>query len=172
MKLFDPDWLLGAVIAVAASTAQAADPRAPDQDFFDKAAIAGLYEVKAGALARRHGGSERVRNYAGMMVNDHGNANQKLQALAGSKGVTLPGKLDAAHQKKLDKLARAGTGKAFDEEFADQMEASHDQALKLFEKALKKAKDLDVRAFAAATLPTLRIHSAMAEALDRKDVSP
>lgn len=161
-----------AAVLLVTATAPAVEPKAPDHEFFAKAAIAGMYEVKAGELGQKNGTGTSVRNFATMMVNDHSGANDKLKALAQKKGVILPPGPDASHQKMLDKLARHQPGKEFDEEFADQMEDSHDKAVKLFEKAAKNAKDPDVRAFAAATLPTLRNHSEMAEALDQKDVAP
>jgi putative membrane protein len=107
-----------------------------------------------------------------MMVADHSAANAKLKALAAQKKVVLPSALDKGHQKDLDKLSKAKPGKDFDETYADLMEDSHDKAVKLFEGASKNATDPDVSAFASATLPTLRQHQKMAEALDDEDVSP
>ena len=154
------------------STILAADPDAADQEFYDKAAISGLFEVKASEVAAKRATNPKAKSFAEMMVADHSAANAKLKALAAQKKVVLPSALDKAHQNDLDKLNKAKPGKDFDEAYADLMEDGHDKAVKLFEDASKNAKDPDVSAFAAATLPTLRQHREIAEALDDEDVSP
>jgi putative membrane protein len=50
------------------------------------------------------------------------------------------------------------SGDAFDREYMNMMVKDHEKDVKEFEKASTKAKDPDVRAFAAKTLPTLREH--------------
>jgi len=60
-------------------------------------------------------------------------------------------------QKGIDKLSGL-SGDAFDREYINMMVKDHEKDVKEFEKASTKAKDPDVRAFAAKTLPTLRDH--------------
>lgn len=162
---------LSLLLAAAMPVAGFAAP-APDQEFFDKAAVAGLFEVKSSEVALKRASDPALKSFAQMMVSDHGAANGKLKALAAKKNVKLPQGLDKEHQKNLDKLAAAKNGRAFDETYADLMEDGHDQAVELFETASKDAKDPDVRAFAAETLPTLKHHSEAAERLDKRDVAP
>ena len=59
--------------------------------------------------------------------------------------------------KGMNKLSGL-SGDAFDREYVDMMVKDHEKAVKEFENASMKAKDPDVRAFAAKTLPTLREH--------------
>ena len=61
---------------------------------------------------------------------------------------------DQEHANKLSGLS----GDAFDREYINMMVKDHEKDVKEFEKASTKAKDPDVRAFAAKTLPTLREH--------------
>lgn len=61
---------------------------------------------------------------------------------------------DQEHMNKLSSLS----GDAFDREYINMMVKDHEKDVKEFEKASTKAKDPDVRAFAAKTLPTLREH--------------
>ncbi|PPE72021.1 DUF305 domain-containing protein [Solimonas fluminis] len=152
----------------------AADPlaQAPDQEFFDKAAVAGMFEVQSSEIALQLGSDPAIKSFAQMMVTDHSAANAKLKSLALAKGVMLPTGLDKDHQAKLEKLKAAKPGKEFDETYADLMEDGHDDAVQLFEKASKKAKDKDVQKLAAETLPTLKHHSEKAEKLDKKRVAP
>ncbi len=149
----------------------AATAAAPDQKFFDKAAMAGMFEVQSSEIAVQQSTDPQITTFAKMMIADHGAANAKLKTLATNKGVTLPSTLDKDHQEKLDKLKAAAPGKEFNEAYSDLMEDGHDDAVNLFENASDDAKDKDVRKFAADTLPTLKRHSEHAEKLDSKDVA-
>ena len=60
-------------------------------------------------------------------------------------------------QAGMNKLAGL-SGSAFDREYVNMMVKDHEKDVKEFEKASMKAKDPDVRAWAAKTLPTLREH--------------
>lgn len=160
------------LLSLAALFSGLAGAASSDQEFFDKAAVAGLFEVQSSEVAMQRSSNPQVKAFAKMMIEDHGAANSRLKALATKKGVTLPTGLDDDHQKKLDDLKAAKTGKAFDESYADLMEDGHDDAVALFEDASEDAKDKDLRQFAAETLPTLRRHSEHAEKLDSQDISP
>lgn len=154
-----------------AATAQAAVER-DDLEFLKKAAIAGEFEVQSSRLAQKTGSTPEIKAFADSMVRDHGAAGDELKALAKSKGVALPKGLDKAHAEKLAKLKAEKPGKDFNEEYADLMEDSHDDAVKLFQDAADKARDPDIKAFAQKTLPTLKMHSEHAEKLDMADLSP
>jgi putative membrane protein len=65
--------------------------------------------------------------------------------------------MDLSDQEHMNKLSGL-TGDAFDREYINMMVKDHEKDVKEFEKASTKAKDADVRAFAAKTLPTLREH--------------
>lgn len=162
-----------AALSVAAHSlgAQAAvDPA--DMEFMKKAAIAGQFEIKSSEVALTRGGTPAVKDFAGMMVKDHGAAAAELSALAAKKGVALPKDLDAEHAKNLGALQKTKTGKDFDEKYADLMEDGHDDAVKLFATAADSAKDPEVKAYAQKTLPTLKMHSEHAEKLDMRNVAP
>jgi putative membrane protein len=136
-----------------------------DREFFEKAAAGGLFEVEAGKLAESKGTGADVKSFGSMLVKDHSAANDELKTLAGSKGVQLPAALPADKQKKLDKLAKA---KDFDKEFIKEVGLDdHKKDISLFEKTSKDAKDPDVKAFAAKTLPTLKQHREHAEGLNK-----
>jgi len=90
-------------------------------------------------------------------VTDHTKANTELMALATSKGLTLPDKLDAANQAKADKLSKL-EGEAFDKAYIAEMVAAHKKAVSLFEGASKSLKDDELKGFAEKTLPTLKMH--------------
>jgi len=66
------------------------------------------------------------------------------------------------------KLLDGKVGADFDKAFASAAVSDHKKAVKAFEKAANEAKDADVKAFAAKTLPALKEHLSMAEALQKK----
>ncbi len=137
------------MIALAASN--------PDASFYKNAAEGGIAEVDAGHLAQDKGNSQQVKDFGAMMVKDHTAANEKLQTLASSKGVTLPtsaGVGQMATKAKLNVL----TGDTFDKSYVKNQIAAHRQTIALFRKEISSGQDADAKAFATATLPTVRAH--------------
>lgn len=143
---------------------QAADNLEDDSEFAIKAASGGMMEVELGNLAMQKATNARVKEFARMMVDDHTKANSELKSLAASKNITLPATMGNDHQKHLDDL-RAKSGADFDKAYMDLMVEDHDEDIDLFEKASNNAKDADVKAFAAKTLPTLRKHHESAKSI-------
>jgi len=135
-----------------------------DRDFMIKAAQGGMAEVKTGNLAATQAQNSKVKAFGERMVKDHSQANDKLMALAQSKGVTLPTKPDSKDQHTLEHL-QGLSGTDFDKAYADDMVKDHKTDVREFERAANNASDPDVKSFAQQTLPTLKHHLAMAEAL-------
>lgn len=131
--------------------------------FVKKAAIAGMAEVQAGKIAESKAQDPKVKQFAQQMVADHTKANEELAAIAKKKGMTVPTKLDTEHQTMIQGL-NAKSGKAFDDAYSEQMQASHAQAVALFQGAVTSS-DPDLAAFAKQTLPTLEEHKQEASAL-------
>ena len=157
----------GVVAAQATAPAGASAPRAAhaDSSFMKNAAEAGFAEIDAGNLALQKGSSAEVKSFAQKMVDDHKKADGELQTLAASKGVKLPTEATMVAKGKAKILEkRDGTG--FDHAYAENQVSAHKDAVKLFEKAAMDAKDADVKAWAAKTLPTLQHHLQEAQALE------
>ncbi len=130
---------------------------ANDSKFATTAANAGMTEVNAGKMAQEKAVSTRIKNFATMMVNDHTKAGDELAAIAKTKNITLPPEPDADSKKMTADMAKK-SGKAFDKAYVNQMVDDHKKAVKLFEDASQNCKDPDLKAFAAKTLPTLKMH--------------
>jgi putative membrane protein len=129
----------------------------PDASFYKNAAEGGISEVDAGHLAQDKGNSQKVKDFGAMMVKDHSAANEKLQALASSKNVTLPTSASVgqmATKAKLDVLS----GDTFDKSYVKGQISAHRDTIALFRKEMSSGQDADAKAFATATLPTLRAH--------------
>src|ERR1700727_2200745 len=129
----------------------------PDESFYKNAAEGGIFEVDAGKLAQDKGNSQQVKDFGAMMVKDHSAANEKLQALAASKNITLPTTpsiTQAASKAKLDVLS----GDTFDKSYVKGQISAHRQTIALFRKEISSGQDSDAKTFATTTLPTVKAH--------------
>jgi len=150
--------LLAALASVGASAfsfpALAADSA---QDFVNKAAVGGMFEVESSKLADTAAQAGSVKDFAHMMVADHSAANKKLEKISGEQKLTVPSALDAAHQAVLDKLNNAKGG-SFDQAYVQAQRDAHDEAVSLFEGYAEDGDNAALKAFASETLPTLKMH--------------
>jgi len=128
-----------------------------DAKFAVDAANGGMAEVALGKLALTKTANAKVKEFANMMVNDHGKANEELMALAKSKNITLPATVSADKQKEADDLGKK-MGADFDKAYVDAMVDGHKKTIALFEDESKNAKDPDLKAFVDKTLPTIKMH--------------
>ena len=135
-----------------------------DTEFAVDAADGGMIEVKLAELAKTNGSSKTVKDFADMMIKDHGKANEELKALAQQKNITLPMSVSEDKQKDYDDLAKK-KGKDFDKAYAAYMVDDHKEDIEDFEKAAKDGKDPEVKAWAAGKVPTLQHHLEMAQAM-------
>lgn len=136
-----------------------------DRNFVTTAAADGMFEVEAAKVASEKATDPAVKAFASMLVEHHTKVNEELKALASTKNVTLPSELPTDRQAELEKL-RSVSGAAFDRQFVREVGIKDHQAdIRSFEKASRDAKDPQVKAWAAKTLPTLREHYAQAQTL-------
>jgi putative membrane protein len=129
----------------------------PDESFYKDATEGGLAEVEQGQLAADKGQSQAVKNFGSMMVHDHSAANEKLKGIAAKKGIDLPtspGMMEMATRTKLQALS----GDSFDKSYIKGMIKDHQDDIAAFEKEATTGQDPQAKAFAKATLPTLRAH--------------
>jgi putative membrane protein len=136
-----------------------------DASFLKNAAEGGLYEIQAGKIALDKATDPQVKAFAQKLIDDHTKANDELSQLATSKGLKLPTSPSLTEQAKLKTLEHWSQS-GFDEHFAKGVGVSeHEDDVKTFQKESTEAKDADVKAFAAKTLPTLQEHLATARQL-------
>lgn len=128
-----------------------------DAKFAVDAANGGMGEVALSKLAQGKASNAKVKEFADMMITDHSKANDELMALAKTKNIALPDSVGADNKMKSEELAKKA-GKEFDKAYVDVMLTDHKKTVSLFEDASKNAKDADIKAFAAKTLPTLKAH--------------
>jgi len=128
-----------------------------DDNFLVEAASGGMMEVQLGNLAQQNAASAQVKEFGKMMVTDHTKANAELTTLARLKNIAIPNEPGADHMDHINEMKKM-KGADFDKHYMSMMTDDHEEDVKKFESASKNAKDEDVRAFAAKTLPVLRTH--------------
>lgn len=131
-----------------------------DAKFTTQAAIGGMAEVELGKMALEKSSNPQVKEFATMMVKDHGMANTELMAIAKQKNITLPSTVDDEHKKKMEDLSKK-TGADFDKAYVSAMVDGHKSTLKLMEDESKDGKDADLKSFATKTAPIVQSHLVM-----------
>lgn len=131
--------------------------KSPDAAFAVKAAQGGVSEVKLGHLAAEKGSSPDVKAFGQQMVDDHSKANEQLNAVAASEGMTLPADVTGKQQAMYDRLSRL-SGAEFDSAYVKDMVMDHQEDVKEFGKEAQKGSDEKIKSFASQTLPVLQGH--------------
>jgi len=137
---------------------------ADDAKFAVDAANGGMTEIALSKVAAGRTSNAKIKDFANMMVMDHGKAGDELKAIAKTKNITLPDSLNADSKKAVADLSKK-TASDFDKAYVDKMVSDHKSTVDLFEKASKNVKDADLKAFADKTLPTIKGHLANIQAM-------
>lgn len=161
--------LIALALTVTSAVAFGADDalHRSDKEFITDTYENGLREVKMGELAQAKTGNADVKALANHIVTDHNKANAELKTLAENKKVAVPTDLTMLAKGKA-KMLDGKSGADFDKAFVETMVEGHKKSVKAFEKTSSDAKDADVKAWAAKTLPTLKMHLSMAEDAQKK----
>jgi putative membrane protein len=171
--------MAGAVHAQQDSSAQAqpagqSQPGAKamdlDKHFMKSVAGGNMFEIQLSQLAQQKSQDEKVKQFAQKMVQDHTKAGEELKQLAQSKGVQLPQQLPEMKQEELQ-IFQTLSGAEFDQAYKSCMKVGHAKNVAAFEEKSKHAKDAELKAWTAKTLPTLKMHKqhVMAMTGDRGD---
>ncbi|RRZ96966.1 DUF4142 domain-containing protein [Erwinia sp. 198] len=131
---------------------------AGDEKAVKDMAQANINEIAAAKLALSKAQSSDVKAFAQQMVEDHGAALSKVQAVAQQKGVTLPTEPDASHKAIAAKLEKQ-SGNAFDKMYMENAGTKdHKMVLAKLKSDAMQIKDADVKALADAHTPVVEQH--------------
>ena len=114
-------------------------------------------EVALSQLAVTNASSQQVKDFAQMMIRDHGLLNAQLGDLASSKGIDITEAVAKGQKKGVASLEKK-QGADFDKAYLKEMVEGHDKTVKAFTKESEKGKDADIQAFATKNLPTIQMH--------------
>jgi putative membrane protein len=141
----------------------------PDQQFLSEMAHGNIAEIELGRLAQDKAASAAVKQFGKRLVTDHSRALDELKMIAADKNMTLPATADPKHKAVKDTLSGM-SGQRFDRAFAERMVQAHTDTLNKLQRAAKSFGDLDVKAWAAKTLPTVEEHLELAKNLSGRAV--
>jgi len=157
---------MGASGAGQAAAGSGAKLSASDEKAVKDMAMADMAEVETGKLALSKSQNSEVKAFAQQMVDDHGQALSKVQALAQARGVTLPTELDAKHKAMAAKLEKL-SGDAFDKAYmAGAGVKDHKDTKSKLTSDAKKIKDADVKALADQHMPVVEQHLKSAQQMN------
>lgn len=129
--------------------------------FVKNAALSDIYEIKAAEVALQRSRSDKIRQIAEEMRDDHIASSRNLRvALQGRRLENIetpPTELDDRRRGLVDNLKKAPEDE-FDKRYLDQQAAAHDEALTLFRNYRDNGDDQQLKSFAVNTLPVLERH--------------
>lgn len=166
----------GAVLLAACASTPAAPPPAvaidPNNPLFAPGymATAGSsdqFEIQSGQLAMQRSQNPAVRNFAYMLIADHGCSTQAVVAAAQSARIMPPPPaLLPPHQAMLDQLRAAGAGPNFDLTFKQIQTGAHQDALQLHQNYAAGGDVPALRAAAGQIVPVVQRHLSHAQMLN------
>ena len=126
-------------------------------DFVAKAAASDVFEVEAAKLAQTKAKNPGVKKFADEMVTAHTKSTADLKKAIADSGQTLA--LPTALPKDLqDKLSDLGKAENFDKAYMDNQVDAHQAALDVLQRYAQDGDVPVIKAFAAATAPTVQQH--------------
>lgn len=131
-----------------------------DGKFILDAAAGNTFEVKSSQLALKNGKSSFVRNFAKMMIADHGASFEELKLAAKRNGRTAPKRLTPKQASALAKLEGL-RGAAFDTAYVKIQKEAHVETAAKMKKEIQKGRDSDLKNYAINTLPAVQGHLKM-----------
>lgn len=132
-------------------------------EFVNKVAASSMLEVELGQLAQNKAQSQEVKNFAQMMINEHRQANEKLQSSIQDNNIVLPENLKENQEDKMQEL-RDLSGKEFDKEYMSMIVDMHEKDIDKFENMKdQNIQDQELQSWIDNTLTTLRQHHEQAK---------
>lgn len=136
------------------------DLSSSDRKFVQMAADMDAREVQFSERAKEKSKNEQIREFASLMIQDHGQTNRELLKLAERfhESGGPPYKHEESSVKKAVAELAALQGAEFDRRYMEAMLKDHQESVRLFERQAKNGEDPELKALAAKTLPQLQAH--------------
>ena len=150
---------------------QAPSTAAQDARFMSTAADINFGEIMLAKLAQQRSVAEDIKSIAKMCEETHRTANAELRALAMNKGIRVATAASAKVMADYDQLNLYST-KEFDSGYIGMIVTSHQNAINTFEKYINGPCDPEVKNWALAKVPELRMHLSRAMEIQGEVSSP
>jgi putative membrane protein len=149
-------------VAALAKQSSSATPMPTGKQFIRKAAQINLGEIELGKLAERKATDPAIKDFGALMVRQHTQLQQRLEALAKDHGIVLPTAPGAKQVALKDKLAKE-SGQQFDNDYIQHMLSGHKGAIAMFENEIENGTNTAYKACAEKGLPVIQDHIRVAE---------
>jgi len=160
----------GTVVSNGASDTSASDSALESRAFIMNAFQDSTAEIELSRIALQKASDSDVKKFAQRMIDDHTQANNEMQALAQTKGISLPAELAPDRRTAQENMA-ALSGTEFDRAYMMLNVSVHEQDVAQSRAQADAGTDADVKTFAANTLPALQVHLFAAKTINGK-ISP
>jgi putative membrane protein len=142
-----------AVLSVMAGSALA---QTAPQEFVDKAASAGMYEIQSSEIVLADPKADAdVQAFAKQMISDHTKAAADLKAAAGNSNLTVPAAMLPKQAALVSELSAASDKVPL---YKKQQLDAHEEAVSLHQGYGSAGTDANLKAYADATSPVLKKH--------------
>jgi putative membrane protein len=150
---------------MSSEEAERATRERKDRGFLENAVQRSHAQVEGSRLALEKSENQDVKAFATKMVEDHEQMARQAAQAATAKDLTPPEGPSLLKKTEITAL-KALSGGAFDTMYLNRIGiAGHEAAIEMFEKAGQETQDPEVKALVDETLPKLREHLQMAQAL-------
>ncbi len=135
-----------------------------DRSWLDYAATDNQGEIEASLLAEKRAQSLAVKAFVRLMVDDHVQIESRLAAVLNALSADAPNGPGQDNAKKISDLNRLH-GADFDRRFMQEQIKDHREDIQKFSDEIGSTRSDDIKRFATETLPLLKQHLALAEAV-------
>ena len=139
----------------AYSRGRTAPPK--DAAFLAMAAEADMTIAHIGQMAENRAATEKVKDFAKTVVQDHTNDYWEVTELATKTGDKIPKAINGQNERIIAGLDRS-KGKAFDREFLSRQSAEHERLISAFKQEAEHGSNPAIKDYARKTLPTIERH--------------
>jgi putative membrane protein len=145
--------ILAAALSLMAGSALA---QTAPQEFVDKAASSGLYEIESSRIVLADAATDaELQAFAKQMIADHTKAAKDLKAATTDSGLTASEALLPRHASMLNELGQSGDRATV---YQKQQLDAHEEAVALHQAYGSAGTDANLKAYADATSPVLKMH--------------
>ena len=129
------------------------------RNFAMMSASGNMFEIQSSQLALQASQNQLVRQFAQLMIRDHGTLMNRMAPVAASLGLD-PASMPLAphHQQMIDQLRAAGSGPAFDQAYAQAQMMSHQESLTLHQNYAANGDNPQLRTLAGEAVPVIQQH--------------
>jgi putative membrane protein len=121
------------------------------------AAEADMTLAHIGQMAEDRAATEKVKDFAKTVVQDHTNDYWQLSGVAAKAGDSIPKAINGSNERIITALERS-KGKTFDREFLNRQSTEHERLIGAFKQEAEHGSNPVIKDYARKALPTIERH--------------